>query len=87
MSGAIVVQMKPGRGAKSFVITNLPGGNHIDRNFYRRPRCALAAARLQNKQFAVLHGELDILHIAEMRLKAAEYVNHLLVNLRHTLLQ
>ena len=41
VSGAIIVQTKPGRGATGFVIINLSGGNHIDRNFYRRPRCAL----------------------------------------------
>ena len=70
-----------------FAIVNLSGGNHVDRNFYRRTRGALATARLQNKQFAFLHGKFDILHIAEMRLKAAKNIDQLVINLRHTLLQ
>ena len=46
--------------------------DHFDRHAKRRPRSALAGARLQHPKLALLHRELDVLHIAIMPLEQFE---------------
>ena len=51
-----------------------PRCDHIDGDLERRRRRALAGARLQHVELALLHRELDVLHVAVMRF---ERVAHL----------
>ena len=47
-----------------FPLRNQSLPDHVNRNFHRRRRRALATAGLQHPQLALLHGKFDILHIA-----------------------
>jgi hypothetical protein len=54
---------------------------HVDRDLQRRLRRPLARARLEHPELALLHGELDVLHVAIMRLQDVEDVGELRVGL------
>src|SRR3546814_5215666 len=50
--------------------------DHVDGDLQRRRRGALARSRLQHVELALLHRELDILHVAVMRLQLARSEEH-----------
>ena len=61
--------------------------DHLDRNADRGLRGALAAARLQHVQHAVLDGELEILHVPIVFLQPAGDLAELRIDLGHLILQ
>ena len=58
---------------------------HVDRDLERGVRGALAAAGLQDPEPAVLDGELDVLHVAVVRLEPIEHGGELGERLGHHL--
>jgi hypothetical protein len=60
---------------------------HVHGDLECRARRALAHARLEHIEFAVLDGELHVLHIAVVALELFADALELLVNLRHALRQ
>jgi len=61
--------------------------HHIDGEFERGGCGALAVARLEHEELAVLDGELDVLHVGEVLLKDGADAEELGVGLREVLLQ
>jgi hypothetical protein len=59
--------------------------HHVDGDLERRGGRALAAARLQHPQPALLHRELDILHVPVMGFQLAAHGVQLAIELRHHL--
>jgi hypothetical protein len=51
--------------------------DQIERNTKRGPRRAFGRSCLQDSQFAVLDGEFDILHIAEVLLQMLQHPGEL----------
>ena len=54
---------------------------HLHGDLHRRRPGALAAARLEHEEFAVLDGEFEVLHVAVMQLQALRDANELRVRL------
>jgi len=57
--------------------------DHVHRDFYRGGRGALPVSGLQHVQLAALDGELEVLHVAIVKLHATSDVLELLVGGRH----
>ncbi len=55
----------------------------INSDFQGRLGSALAGARLQHPKFAILDGELNVLHVAVMFLERAEHASEFSVSVRH----
>ena len=60
---------------------------HVDRELERRHRGALAVARLQHVDDAVLDGELEVLHVLEVLLERLADPLELVIRLGHLLLE
>jgi len=60
-----------------------PFRRHVDRALDRRRRGALRRARLQEVELPLLHGELDVLHVAVVPLERAHRLEELVVRLGH----
>ena len=60
-------------------------GGHVDGDLQRRLGSALAAARLQHPQAAILDGEFDVLHVAVMRFQQRKHIGKLGKHHRHRL--
>ena len=56
---------------------------HIHSHIQSSETCSFADTALEHPEFAVLNGELDVLHIVEVFLEVKTDVVKLLVNLRH----
>ncbi len=65
------------------LLRDQPFIRHVDRNFQRRLRGALAGPRLQHPELAVLDGEFDVLHVAVMRFELVVDARQLREDLRH----
>ena len=59
------------------LLVDQPFAHHVDRHLERGLRSPLAVARLQQPQRALLHGELDILHVGVMLLEQFEHARQL----------
>ena len=60
---------------------------HVDGDLHHRLTRALAAARLQDPELALLDGELDVLHVPEVHLQGVAGLGELGVRLRHLCLK
>ena len=64
-----------------------PFGEHVHRYLEHGRAGTFAVTRLEHPQFAVLYGELEVLHVGEVALQMLLYVEQLLVGGGHRLLQ
>ncbi len=62
-------------------------GEHVHRDLQHGGAGALAVARLEHPQLAVLYGEFEVLHVGEIALQVLLYVEQFLVGGRHHLFQ
>jgi hypothetical protein len=67
------------------LLVDQPFAGHVDGHLERRLGGALAAAGLQHPQLALLHRELDVLHVAVVPLEQLEHAGQLRVSLGHRL--
>ena len=67
------------------LLVDQPFADHVDSDLQCRSRGPLAAARLQHIELALLDRELDVLHVAVMRLQASAHVGELAEDLGHDL--
>ena len=70
-----------------FLLRDEAFAHHVDGDANRGQAGALAVARLQHVELAILDGELEILHVAIVLFHAPRDVLQLLVNLGHALLK
>ena len=62
-------QLVPGHPLQRLVLTDEAGVEHVDGDPEGRSRSALADAGLEHEELAVLDGELDVAHVAVVRLE------------------
>ena len=65
------------------LLVNKPFQNHIMGDLERGLRGALAVAGLKDEELAAFHGQLDVLHVAVVRLQLAGDALELAVDVRH----
>ena len=64
-------------------LLNQPLGHHFNRGAYSRRGGALGTARLQQIERAVLHRELNVLHVTKVVFEALADINQIGVDVRH----
>ncbi len=70
-----------------FFLGDQPFVHHLQRHANRGQSRALTVARLQHVEFAILNGELEILHVLVMLLQPRRDITQLVINIGHDLFE
>ena len=84
-----LVEVLGGDALDGLVVADLPLAalGHVDRHPQRRHSGALADARLEHPELALIDGELGVAHVAVVRFELVEDAHQLLVDLREARLE